>query len=106
MCMSNNKTWISIAIVLIVLAGVWYVWSQMTAPGSPAPSATHMSPTDQMNAPTSTAANASAQGSLTSGASDTDLNADLQTIDTQSGDAQSASASANSFTDTPIPQAQ
>jgi len=104
--MSSSKTWVSVVIVLIVIAGVWYVWNEMTSPGSATPESA-MQPANQMASTTmATSTSDSSQMQLTTGASDMDLNADLKTIDTQSGDAASAGASANSFTDTPIPQAQ
>lgn len=98
------KGWGALIVLLIVIAGVWFVWSQMTAPGTPFNDQSDTHPTsDQMQEATTTSNGISSQMNATS---DADLNADLTVIDDQMTAAGSANASAQNFSDVPVPQEQ
>jgi hypothetical protein len=100
----STKYIVWIVIVILVLLGLWYWWDQSNATQAPA--------TQQAAAigqTTSTASTGSQQASsgAASGDSNADLNADLSTIDTQTNDANTASASVDQgFNDQQVQQSQ
>lgn len=93
-----------VLVIIIVAAGVWYFWSQSQN------STLQTSPASQTlpASSTTTSQNSIPQNQqLASGDSNADLDADLNTIDSQTSDANTDSASVNqSFNDQPVQQSQ
>ena len=83
-----------VAIVAIVAAGGWYFWKQSQMSVATTPVAQTTSETTQK--PQNTA----------SASSDSNLSADLNSIDTQLQAASAESSSAGSFSDKPVAQTQ
>ena len=87
--------------ILIIVAGAWYVWNQSQTGAAPSGSSY-----SQETSPSSQSSSGEDQGTAISGPSDADLQADLDSIDTQMSAASESSASASSFNDTPVAQTE
>lgn len=100
----SSKVIISVIVLLLIVVGAWYFIGQSAKPIAPAGKMGIEDPLAPV--PGTQSAGQQDAPTLGTGASDADLDADLQALDSQISAAGDASTDAATFSDTPVEQTE